>query len=315
MKKNVIVKSIIILASICILIFLIWIYLFPNRSNKSNENIDKLISVNKLNTKTLIVSLGYDVVMAIETQKGIAVIDAGISNSLTAKYRKIIEREFKRHDFAYLINTHSHWDHTGGNQVFADAVIIAHENCVTEMSEYWKDKNKIKLNLQKIVNDYENKLKSFDPEWQDSLEIEKQIIRYQSAYNDLMTNRLVTFPTITFKDTMNLFMSDLSFHMIYFGRAHSGSDILIYVPELELLMTGDLFSEGGRAAFDVLEKKDIKQWMTAKKWIEKRKDNIETVVNGHGSILGKNDLAAFVKYINEMGTESKRVSSTGNVKM
>jgi hypothetical protein len=80
-------------------------------------------------------------------------------------------------------------------------------------------------------------------------------------------------------------------------------------------MTGDLFSEGGRAAFDVLEKKDIKQWMTAKKWIEKRKDNIETVVNGHGSILGKNDLAAFVKYINEMGTESKRVSSTGNVKM
>ena len=30
------------------------------------------------------------------------------------------------------------------------------------MSEYWKDKNKIKLNLQKIVNDYENKLKAYD---------------------------------------------------------------------------------------------------------------------------------------------------------
>jgi glyoxylase-like metal-dependent hydrolase (beta-lactamase superfamily II) len=303
MTKNIIAKSVIILASICILIFLIWIYLFPNRSNKLNENIDKLITVNKLNTKTLIVSLGYDAVIAIETQRGIVVIDAGISNSLTAKYRNIIEREFNRHDFTYLINTHSHWDHTGGNQVFADAVIIAHENCAKEMSEYWKDKNKIKLNLQKIVNDYENKLKSFDSELQDSLEIEKQRIRYQSAYNDLMTDRLVTFPTKTFKDTMNLYMGDLCFYLIYFGRAHSGSDILIYVPELELLMTGDLFTEGGRVSFNGSEEKDIRRWMTAKKWIEKRMDNIENVINGHGSIMSKNDLAAILKYVGEKETE------------
>jgi len=303
MTKNVIAKSVIILASICILIFLIWIYLFPNRSNKSNENIDKLISVNKLNTKTLIVILGYDAVIAIETQKGIVVIDAGISNSLTAKYRKIIEREFNRHDFAYLINTHSHWDHTGGNQVFADDVIIAHENCVKEMSEYWKDKNKIKLNLQKIINDYENKLKSFDPEWQDSLEIEKQRIRYQSAYNDLMTDRLVTLPVRTFKDTMNLYMGDLSFYLIYFGWAHSKSDILIYVPELKLLMTGDLFAEGGRASFNEYQKKDTKRWMTIIKWIQQRMGNIETVINGHGYVMSKNELAAFIKYVDDKRME------------
>jgi glyoxylase-like metal-dependent hydrolase (beta-lactamase superfamily II) len=165
------------------------------------------------------------------------------------------------------------------------------------MTEYWRDKEKIKTSLQKIISEYEDKLNSFDPEWQDSLEIEMQRIRYQYVYDDLMTDRLVTLPVKTFKDTFSLDMGDLVFNLIYFGRAHSGSDILIFVPELKLLMTGDLFSEGGRPAFNIEERKENGRRIRVKKWIEHRMDNIENVINGHGCILGKNDLAAFINNI------------------
>ena len=303
MNRPKFIIALLVLTVIIIISFSVNNFYLSDYSDTMRIKTDEFIQVVKLSERVIVVKIGYDAVTAIATQKGIVVIDAGISNSLTAKYREIIEKVFNRNDFAYLLITHSHWDHTGGNQVFKDAVIIGHKNCLNEMTEYWKDKEKIKSGLQKIISHYEKQLKNFDPEWQDSLEIEKQRIRYQAAYNDLMTDRLVTLPVETFKDTMNLYIEDLSFYLIYFGLAHSGSDILIYIPELKLLMTGDLFSEGGRASFNGYEKKDIKRWMTVKTWIEQRMNSIENVINGHGYVMSKNDLTAFIKYVDEKGME------------
>jgi len=62
--------------------------------------------------------------IAIASEQGIVVVDTESSWSLTAEIREVIAREFARDDFAYLINTHGHADHGGGNQVFRDAVIV-----------------------------------------------------------------------------------------------------------------------------------------------------------------------------------------------
>ena len=89
--------------------------------------------------RVLVVKTGkatYDKVIAIASKKGLVVIDTGIAPSLARKYRKIIEREFDRSDFLYVINTHYHYDHSNGNQVFADAEIIGHELSPTGMREY-----------------------------------------------------------------------------------------------------------------------------------------------------------------------------------
>lgn len=271
-----------------------------SEDNTASENAEKLIRVNKLMNNVIIASLGSDAVTAINTQGGIVVIDAGISNSLTTIYRGIIEEEFGSNDFAYLINTHSHWDHTGGNQVFSDAIIIGQENCITEISEYWKEKEKIKNGLRKIIDDYDKKLKNIDPEWQDSLEIISQKTRYEYVYNDLMKDRVVTYPGKTFKDTMSISAGDLSFDLIYFGRAHTGSDILIHIPALKLLMTGDLFSPGGRPSIKNTRNKEIERWVKVKRWIKERMSNIDYIINGHGSIMDKGNLTAFIKFFEGM---------------
>ena len=38
----------------------------------------------------------------------------------------------------------------------------------------------------------------------------------------------ITLPEYLFKDTMNIDMGDISFNLLYFGKCHSESDILIY---------------------------------------------------------------------------------------
>ena len=263
----------------------------------------KYIKPQKLTDRVLMVSLGYDVITAVESDGGIVVIDAGISNSLTAKYRTIIEKEFNRKDFAYLINTHSHWDHIGGNQVFSDAVIIGHHNCLVEMALYWKDPDKVKAGALKTIENYEAKLKSADFDSLDKADFVLQKIRYKSVYNDLLNDRIVTTPSVTFQDQMNINLEDMTLNLIYFGRAHTGSDIMIHIPEEKLLMAGDLFSEGGRPHFRKYTKQDTERWMSAKQWIEERLDSIEIVIGGHGEIMGREDLIGFFKRINELHTE------------
>ena len=74
-------------------------------------------------------------VVALATEKGIITIDANLCRSNDVRIRKAIAEEFGRSDFKYLINTHYHHDHTGGNQAYADVEIIAHKNCPAGMKK------------------------------------------------------------------------------------------------------------------------------------------------------------------------------------
>ncbi len=201
-------------------------------SNIDSQKVDSLIKVQKVNDRTIIVNFGYDAVTAIKTEQGIVLVDAGISTALTAKYRKTIENIFRQDDYKYVINTHGHHDHIGGNSIFSQAKVVGHENCQKEVSERWTNPEKSMMSLCKIVEDYEQKLQQSIPntsEWDD---IFTQKIRYMSAYFDVKNHIPVKLPDITFSDSMKLDLGDTTFEMIYFGKFHSNSDIVIYVPEI-----------------------------------------------------------------------------------
>lgn len=70
---------------------------------------------------------------AINTDRGIVIVDTTPSPAVAKQLRDIIEDEFGTHPIACTINTHHHWDHFFGNQVFADSTIIAHERALEQM--------------------------------------------------------------------------------------------------------------------------------------------------------------------------------------
>src|SRR5512136_1178363 len=57
--------------------------------------------------------------IAVASQKGIVVIDSFSSWAYQDRIRAALEKEFGRSDFIALINTHQHYDHTNGNQIYA----------------------------------------------------------------------------------------------------------------------------------------------------------------------------------------------------
>ena len=65
-------------------------------------------------------------ITAIQSEKGLVVVDTEMSPRIMAPIKDRIEKEFGRSDWAYVINTHAHIHHASGNSLFKDAVIVGH---------------------------------------------------------------------------------------------------------------------------------------------------------------------------------------------
>ena len=294
------------------LFFCVWLYSLSGCSSRQNtfnnidsKKVDSLIRVQKINSRTLLLNFGYDAITAVETDQGIVIVDAGISTELTAKYKKLIENVFHKDDFIYVINTHGHHDHIGGNTVFSQAKVVGHDNCSIDVSERWTDPYKSMISLSNIIEDYEQQLQQSTPNTGEWYDIFTQKIRYMSAYSDVKNRVPARLPDITFSDSMTLELGNTIFEMIYFGKSHSNSDIVIYIPELKLIFIGDLFSKYGRPSIN-LSTIDEMRWMQAIVWIQKRINRIEKVIEGHGQILSIDDLKQFNNNILSRYTDKRK---------
>ncbi|WP_280886240.1 MBL fold metallo-hydrolase [Streptomyces sp. LBL] len=106
-----------------------------------------------------------------------------------------------------LVNTHFHGDHTFGNFVFPEALVVGHERTRTEMAEAG-------LHLTSLWPEVE---------WGE-LEL--------------------SMPTLTFRDRITLHIGDRSAELLHLGPAHTSNDTVVWLPAERALFTGDLVMNG-----------------------------------------------------------------------
>lgn len=86
--------------------------------------------------------------------------------------------------------------------------------------------------------------------------------------------------------------------MFYFGRAHSGNDIFILIPEEKVLFTGDVFlDQNWVPLFCGMRTLDIDKWIDVLATLLDGKDEIKTVVPGHKALWDRNKLDLWRTYI------------------
>ena len=258
------------------------------------------IDYERYSERVLIVKCGkiyLDQVIAIATQKGIVVIDTGKSPTLTAEYRKIIEREFGRNDFSYVINTHFHFDHTDGNQVFAEAEIITHQSSPERIRQFDRGRQNFIDSRKPMVELWKNQLKTLDPSSDNAQRLRDLISQSQIMLEDLADNYILTPPTITFSDRMTLDMGDITLELVHFGEGrHTGDDIIIHCPEEKLLFTGDLFYYSSLfIAFS--SQFDAPRWIEVMNSLLEDESEIEWVYHAHGRRMPRSFIALWRDYL------------------
>jgi cyclase len=118
----------------------------------------------------------------------------------------------------YVINTHFHFDHAHGNQVYPPEVqIIGHEFTYEMLATG-----------ESIGRTYEHF---------------KDWISSQPGGAQGQQGLIPTPPNMTMADRMTLFRDGREIQLLFFGRGHTGGDIVVYLPQEKILFTGDLLLE------------------------------------------------------------------------
>jgi cyclase len=159
-------------------------------------------------------------VTAIFTGAGIVLVDAGVTAAEAVKMRELIEG-VGGEKVKYVVNTHFHGDHTFGNQVFADALIIGHENAPERMKSSKPNVEGFILTLPSLVLGGNATLHLGDRTF--------EILRFDPGHTD--TDLALFVP-----EEGLLVTGDLVFHNMvpYVAPAH-GADIYGWISNMDKL--------------------------------------------------------------------------------
>jgi cyclase len=206
----------------------------------------------------------------IHTPKGMILID---TTSSPAEIKALFESVGAHlEEVRLVINTHSHSDHTWGNQVFA-CPILAHRLCLERMRSDLKN-NWSPEKLQSYLSD----LEKTDPKKADEV---------RRVLEDLH----ITLPTQTFDERWEGELGGLNYEIIHMG-GHTPDLAVVWLPEKRVLFASDLIFQG---RYPYIFDADVLAWIEA---LGKLLDfGAKAIIPGHGVMCGEAEIIALREYL------------------
>src|SRR5262245_48704590 len=236
--------------------------------------------------------------VAIVGDRDVLIVDTGTSPAAARAFvedLKLITPKPVR----YVVNTHFHYDHTDGNQVYAGkADIIAHDyvkNAIENLSVLQREPFKTSQ-LTNVPNRIENLKKQTadarDPETKARLE--QQLNVAQEGWEQLKEIK-PTPPNVTYSKKKLLDVGDREVQLLFLGRGHTNGDTVVFLPKEKIVCTGDLMESQIAYMGDA----QFSEWITTLDAL-KRLD-FDTDLPGHGTpFRGKELITAFQGYLRDL---------------
>jgi cyclase len=242
----------------------------------------------------------------IEDDDGVTVVD---THSKPSAARVIVQRlrELTRKPVRFVVNTHFHWDHWHGNEVYPAAYPGAEvvTNQLTREAMVRKGLKRIQDHVRTVpaeIVKLRADLAAASPDRRPTLERD---LRLAEAYLAEVTALKPALPTLAFERTMTLYRRDREIHLLQLGRAHTEGDVFVYLPREKVVITGDAvigwtpymgdgYPEDWAATLDRLAQLDFTH-----------------IIMGHGDVAGRDWLRTFRGYVHDMVEAVRRESATG----
>jgi len=242
----------------------------------------------------------------IENDDGVMVVD---THSKPSAAQVIVDqlRQMTSKPVRYVVNTHFHWDHWHGNEVYPQAYPNAEivTNDITREAMVRKGFKRIQDHVRTVpaeVAKLRADLASAAPAQRAKLETDLKLAeRYLAEVKALKP----ALPTIAFERTMKLYRRDREIQLLHLGRAHTEGDVFVYLPKEKVVITGDAvigwtpymgdgYPEDWVGTLDRLAQLDFTH-----------------IIMGHGDVVGRDWLRTFRAYIHDMVEAVRHEAATG----
>ena len=116
----------------------------------------------------------------------------------------------------------------------------------------------------------------------------------------------VTPPTVTFSESMTLFHGGREIRLLFLGRAHTGGDIVVFLPKERVLVSGDVLTAGPSYLVDGYPT----DWIPT---LDRLKAlDFDTVLPGHGAAFqGKAKIDQFQSYLRDFWSQAQKLHAAG----
>ncbi len=243
----------------------------------------------------------------IENDDGVMVVD---THSKPSAARVIVERlrQMTSKPVRYVVNTHFHWDHWHGNEVYPAAYPNAEivTNQITREAMVKKGFKRIQDHVRTVPAEVA-KLRAEAAAAPTTAQREKLTadLRLAEAYLAEVKALKPALPTIAFEQTMKLYRRDREIHLLHLGRAHTEGDVFVYLPKEKVVITGDAmigwtpymgdgYPEDWAGTLDRLAQLDFTH-----------------IIMGHGEVADRDWLRTFRGYVSDMVEAVRREVATG----
>lgn len=156
----------------------------------------------------------------------------------------------------FVLNTHWHWDHTGGNENMgkAGAVIVAHKNVRKRMS----------------VENFNAFFKNTTP-----------------------ASPAVALPVVTFTTDVTFHLNGDEIHVFHVDTAHTDGDAIVHFLKSNIVHMGDCFFNGFYPFIDVSSGGSVTGMIEAVDRVLAMINDQTKLIPGHGPLAGKAELKVF----------------------
>jgi glyoxylase-like metal-dependent hydrolase (beta-lactamase superfamily II) len=208
------------------------------------------------------------------------------------------------------INTHYHYDHTDGNQVFApDVQIIGHESArrdiltrkVLERDPY---ENFAQVRVPARIAALKKEIAGErDP---GALAVLEQQLRVQLELVEDLKEIKPTPPNTVFSSSLTLFRGEREIRLLFLGRGHTAGDVVVYLPRERIVMTGDLLQPNlpfmGDGYFD--------EWVATIDAVKQL--DFTVVLPGHGAaIRDRARIESYQGYLRDLTAQAASLRKQG----
>jgi glyoxylase-like metal-dependent hydrolase (beta-lactamase superfamily II) len=159
-------------------------------------------------------------------------------------------------DVKFVVNTHWHGDHTGGNEPFgkAGAVIVAHNNV------------RVRMSTQQVM----------------------------AAFNQTVPpSPAAALPTLTFPSRATFHWNGNTVNVFHVENAHTDGDSIVQFANLNVIHTGDTYMKDTFPFIDRSSNGTIDGFIKASEIVLARSDAATKIVPGHGDLATRADYQRF----------------------
>ncbi len=223
-------------------------------------------------------------------ENGVLVIDSQFAE-LSPDIIASIKRVSNDKPIQFLVNTHHHGDHVGGNENFSKegAIIYAHDNVRYRILK--KEQEKAEKEIDKA---YDESVKKGVGESMSQEEAEMNAKRGVERMQESLDIDYIS-PMITYSENSTMYYNGQKIMLLHLHKAHTDGDTMIFFTDSNVIHTGDAYIKGKYPFVDVKNGGSVEGYINGLQKIMALSDEDTQIIPGHGTLATRADVEETLK--------------------